>query len=313
MHCREEAITYYREVPRSHLYVVEAVRQLAGKHDFASGPLVIPDAYNIDAAFLRDSTRYLGAAVLQFLAHSHLDAGGYITWAEVTRYYSRYFAVVAFTRLVGYATLWLSEWQRLKRRGERQFWVVRADEQQRVYIVGLRSQLRRISDRLPYAVPSGSGSHKTTWLLLSEICKSWDENELVTEAAIPTPEQSASFLDLWDSYEERMMEELQERSQFNYLNEQVGFFFGELDGINRWNDEGPGWWHFHPNPISEAAPMEDTYEHKMAWSTVRYVASILVKTWARRDIEWYLRIIQRAPANDEMKAQVISELQSLLQ
>ena len=319
MHCRQDLISYYQKAPRGYweyLYVVEAARELARSHDFASGPLVIPDANNIDAAFLKDSTRYWGAAMLQFLAHSYLDAGGYITWAEVTRYYSRYFAVVAFTRLNGYATLWLSEWKDLKKQGEKQFWVLRTNEQQHTYLIGLRSHLLKVSEKmsdvLPYRIPPGSGSHKTTWLLLSEICKSWDEEELHKEAAFPTPQQSASFLDLWDSYEERMMEELEERSRRNYLNEEVGFFFGELDGISRWKEDGIGWWFYHPNPLSESVPMEDTYEHKMAWSTIRYVASILVETPARTSIEWYLKLIEKAPANDEMKAQVTSELESLL-
>jgi len=64
--------------------------------------------------------------------------------------------------------------------------------------------------------------------------------------------------------------------------------------------------------LCDSVPMEDTFEHKMAWSTIRYLTSILAETQARTDIEWYLKLADKAPANDEMKAQVISELQSIL-
>jgi hypothetical protein len=315
--CREDLISYYEKAPEVASYVVEAVRQLSHDHDFAKGLLVIPNAHNVDGAFLKDATRYLGAALLQFLAHSYLDSGGYITWAEVTRYYSRYFGVTAFTRLLGYATLWLPELKGFKRGAESQFWVVRADEVHHEYLVGLRSDILKVSKKLPstlpYGIPGGSGSHRTTWMLLSEMCKSWDQEELLKEAALPTPEQSASFLELWGSYEERMMEELQQRSRLNYLNEETGYFFGELDGVNRWRPDGIGWWYYYPNPISESVQMEYTYEYKMAWSTIRYIVSILARTPARNYIDFYLELIEKAPANEDMKAQMLSELHSILE
>ena len=315
MRCKNDLISYYEKAPQTGMYLVEAVRRISHNHDFTTGPIYIPDSHNIDGAFLRDATRYLGAALLQFLAHSHLDSGGYMTWAEVTRYYSRYFGVTAFTRLLGYATLWLTEWRERKKGGGKQFWIVRVDGEH-MHIVGLKSHIIKASHKLqnilPYMIPVGSGSHRTTWNLISEIGKSWDQKEFLEEAALPTPEQSASFLGLWGSYEERMLEELQQRSRFNYLNEETGYFFGELDGVNRWRQDGLGWGWYHPNPISEAAAMEDTYEYKMTWSTIRYIVSILARTPARDYIDFYLELVEKAPANEEMKAQMLSELRSIM-
>ena len=103
-----DLIAYYQSASgewQGGMHVVEAVQLLSKSHDFEEGVLIIPEAYNLDRAFLFDSVRHIGASLLQFLAHSYLDQGGYLTWANVTRYYSRYFSAVAFTRLLGYGTL----------------------------------------------------------------------------------------------------------------------------------------------------------------------------------------------------------------
>lgn len=211
MNCRDDLIRYYSQSPRYAPHVVELVRDLSRNHDFATKPVVITEALDMDGAFLRDAERFVGAALLQFLAHSHLDAGGYITWAEVTRYYSRFFGVTAFTRLLGYATFWLSEWKDLKRGKGRQFWVVRVNDETHDYLIGYRpdipNALKELPHPLPYKIPPGSGSHSTIWNLSAEICRTWNREELLYEAALPAPEDTITFPDLWGTYEERMLEE----------------------------------------------------------------------------------------------------------
>jgi len=316
MNCRDDLVKYYSQCAKYAPHVVELVRDLSRNHDFATKPVVITNALDMDGAFLRDAERFVGAALLQFLAHSHLDAGGYITWAEVTRYYSRFFGVTAFTRLLGYATFWLSEWKDFKRGKGRQFWVVRVNDETHDYLIGHKSDIpnavKELPRPLPYKIPSGSGSHNTIWNLSAEICRTWSREELLYEAALPAPEDTTTFPDLWGTYEERMLEELNQRSRFNYLGEDIGYFFGELDGLNRWRQDGfwPG--SYYPNPISEEAPMEDTYEHKMAWSMIRYLITILVKTPAKHAIKTYVELISRAPANEEMKSQIDTELRAIL-
>lgn len=119
MKCRSDVVKYYLVTPMRFRYVTEAVRWLEQEHDFSSGPLTVSGSNGVvfDGAVLSDAARFWAASVLQFLAHSYLDSGGYITWAEVTRYYSKYFAVMAWTTLCGYRTFWLDEWSGTKRRG----------------------------------------------------------------------------------------------------------------------------------------------------------------------------------------------------
>ena len=317
MNCRDDLITYYS---RSHKYaqhVVELVRDLSREHDFAIKPIVITKDLDMDSAFLRDAERFVGAALLQFLAHSHLDAGGYITWAEVTRYYSRFFGVTAFTRLLGYGTFWLSEWKGFKRGKGKQFWVVRANDETHDYLIGhksnIRNALKSLPHPLPYKIPNGTGSHSTIWNLSAEICRTWSRDELLYEAALPAPEDITTFPDLWGTYEERMMEERNQRSRVNYLGEEIGYFFGELNGLNRWRQDGFSPGSYYPNPISKEAPMEDTYEYKMAWSMIRYLITILVKTPAKHAIQTYFELIKQAPANEDMKNQMGLELHSILE
>lgn len=317
MNCRDDLTTYYSQSHKYAQHVVELVWDLSREHDFATEPIVITKALDMDGAFLRDAESFVGAALLQFLAHSHLDAGGYITWAEVTRYYSRFFGVTAFTRLLGYATFWLSEWKDFKRGKGKQFWILRVNDENHNYLIGhnsnIRNALKELPHPLPYKIPSGSGSHSTIWNLSAEICRTWSREELLYEAALPAPEDITTFPDLWGTYEERMMEELNQRSRFNYLGEEIGYFFGELHGLNRWRQDGfwPG--SYYPNPISEEAPMEDTYEHKMAWSMIRYLITILARTPAKHAIQTYVELIKQAPANEEMKSQMDSELHSILE
>jgi len=234
----------------------------------------------------------------------------------VTRYYSRFFGVTALTRLLGYATFWLSEWKDFKRVKGKQFWVVRINNETHDYLIGHKSDImkavKELPYPLPYKIPSGSGSHNTIWNLSAEICRTWSREELLYEAALPAPEDITTFPDLWGTYEERMLEELNQRSRFNYLSEDIGYFFSELDGLNRWRQDGfwPG--SYYPNPISEEVPMEDTYEHKMAWSMIRYLITILAKTPAKDTIKMYIELIEQAPANEEMKKQISAELHDIL-
>ncbi len=317
MKCRDDLIKYYSQSHRYAPHVVELVRDLSRNHDFATKPLAIAKAHDMDGAFLTDGERFVGAALLQFLAHSHLDSAGYITWAEVTRYYSRFFGVTAFTRLLGYATFWLSDWKDFKREKGKQFWVVRVNDESHDYVIGHASDILRMAKimpcPLPYKIPGSSGSHNTIWNLLAEICRTWDRGELSEEAAIPAPEDINIIPDLWGTYEERMMEELNQRSRFNYLGEETGYFFGELYGLNRWREDGfwPG--AYYPNPISENAPDEDTYECKMAWSMIRYLVTILAGTPAKENVRSYVELMSKAPANQEMKAQMTQELRAILE
>jgi hypothetical protein len=279
-------------------------------------PVPLSNSREMDGAFLRDAERYVGAALLQFLAHNYLDAGGYITWAEVTRYYSRFFGITAFTRLLGYATFWLSEWKAFKRIKGKQFWVVRVNDETHDYLVGHNSNIRNTINKLhysiPYKIPIGSGSHNTIWNLAAEICRTWNREELLYEAAIPVPEDITKFPDLWGTYEERIMEDLNQRSRFNYLGEEVGYFFGELDGLNRWRQDGFWFGSYYPNPISEEAPDEDTYDYKIAWSIIKYMISILARTSIKTTIQSYVGLVEKAPADEGMKIQIISELNAIL-
>ena len=194
---------------------------------------------------------------------------------------------------------------------------MRANDETHDYLIGHKSDIRNavkeLPRSLPYKIPSGNGSHNTIWNLSAEICRTWSREELLYEAALPTPEDITTFPDLWGTYEERMLEELNQGSRYNYLGEEIGFFFGELDGLNRWRQDGfwPG--SYYPNPISEEVPMEDTYEHKMAWSMIRYLITILVKTPAKHAIKTYVELIRRAPANEEMKSQIDAELRAILE
>lgn len=313
MKCRSEAIEYYREANEVSQHLIEAILQSSLRHDYSAGLLVFEHSKSLDSSCLRDAARFLGAALLQFLAHNYLSVGGYETWAQVTRYYSRYFSIMALTRLVGYGTF------RLKSKGtgglNKQFWVVRSIEQEHTYLVGYARDIYRAVKKVPeiskYRLPSGSGSHKTTWLLFSEICRSWDETEL-REAALPVASEADSFVDLWSSYEDRMLLELNERSLWNYLNVPVGYFFGELDGLTRWKQDSLGWSHHHDNPLSASAPMEDTYEERSAWLTIEYLVSMLASTPARMWIEWYSDLVESAPANVDLRSFVVSRIRTLL-
>jgi len=312
MICRGEVIEYYRGANEVSQHLIEAVLQSSWDHDYSLGLAVFEHSKSLDSSCLRDAARFLGAALLQFLAHNYLSVGGYETWAQVTRYYSRYFSIMALSRLVGYGTF------RLKSKGTgglKQFWVVRSIEEEHSYLIGYDRDIRRAVKKVPeiskYQLPSGSGSHKTAWLLFSEICRSWDESEL-EEAAFPAPSEADSYVDLWSSYEDRMLLELNERSLWNYLNVPVGYFFGELDGLTRWKRDSLGWSHHHDNPLSAAAPMEDTYEEKSAWSTIEYLVSILVSTPARSWIEWYSDLVELAPANVDFRSFVVSRIHTLL-
>lgn len=316
MHCRDDLVKYYRQCAKHAPHVVELVRDISRNHDFAAKPVVITEALDMDGAFLRDAERFVGAALLQFLAHSHLDAGGYITWAEVTRYYSRFFGVTAFTRLLGYATFWLSERKDSRRTKGSQFWVVRVNDETHDYLIGRKygvlSAVKESPCLLPYTLPKGSGSHNTIWNLSAEICRTWSREELLYEAALPAPEDVTTFPGLWETYEERTLEELDQRSRFNYLGEEIGYFFSELDGLNRWRQDGFWPASHYRNPISEEAPMEDTYEHKMAWSMIRYLITILAGTPARDAIKAYIDLTRRAPADEDMKSQMDTELRAIL-
>ncbi|MFC2043952.1 hypothetical protein ACFLT8_01945 [Chloroflexota bacterium] len=316
MNCRDDLVNYYSQSPRYAPHVVELVRDLSRSHDFATKPVFIEKDLNMDRAFLSDAERFVGAALLQFLAHSHLDAGGYITWTEVTRYYCRFFGITAFTRLLGYATFWLSELKDFKRKKGKQFWVVRVNDETHNYLIGHKSDvskaLNELLSPLPYKIPDGSGSHNTIWNLSAEICRTWNREELLYEAALPAPEETIVFPDLWGTYEEQMLEELNQRSRYNYLGEEIGYFFGELDGLNRWRKDGFGFGRYYPNPISEDAPMEDTYENKMAWSIIHYLITILARTPAKSAVQTYVQLIEQAPANEEMKSQMLRELRAIL-
>jgi hypothetical protein len=317
VNCRDDLITYYSQSHKYAQHVVELVRDLSREHDFATESIAITKALEMDGAFLIDAERFVGAALLQFLAHSHLDSGGYITWAEVTRYYSRFFGVTAFTRLLGYVTFWLPEWKDFKRVKGTQLWVVRVNDETHDYLIGRRAGilnvLKEMRRPIPYKIPDGSGSHNTIWNLLAEICRTWNREELLREAALPAPEDISTFPGLWKTYEERMLEELNQRSRFNYLGDEIGYFFGELDGLNRWRKDGLWVEPYYPNPISEEVPMEDTYEHKMAWSLIRYLITILAKTPAKYAIQTYCELIKQAPANKDMKNQMSLELHSILE
>lgn len=264
MKCSGEAVHYYSNIQSHGEFLTEVMQEIGTSHDLDANTVSISNN-RLDSAFLTESARYLGAAVLQFLTQNYLEAGGYITWAEVTRYYSRYFSILAFTRLNGYATLHLHLF-RDSEKGTKQYWVIRTNEQEHTYIIFQRKQLKRVRDVLPIEIPSGSGSHKTNWKLMAQIGKVWDETEL-QKAGITSPSMFAPPFDLGASYEDHLQYELEERSRWNYLTEQEGFFFGELDGINRWRNDNILMYPYYPNPLSEQSPMEDTWEYKMTWST----------------------------------------------
>ncbi|MBI2916677.1 MAG: hypothetical protein HYY01_01675 [Chloroflexi bacterium] len=170
--------------------------------------------------------------------------------------------------------------------------------------------LNKLPNRLPYGLPSGSGSHRTVWQLFAKICQAWEPADLEA-AAISQPKVVEGFPDI-GSYEDVLLSDLRERGAWNYLTEEHGFFFGELDGINRWTGGQMGWWYYYPNPLSKAAPDEYTWEAKCTWATILYTGSMLVGTPARRWIDDVLKIIGNAPANEELKSQVTADLQLLL-
>jgi len=95
MNCRNDLTKYYSQISISGEHVVEIAQEFSHSRDLSKNPIILTNSHRLDEGFLLDSERYIGAALLQFLAHSYLDSGGYITWAEVTRYYSRFFGVTA--------------------------------------------------------------------------------------------------------------------------------------------------------------------------------------------------------------------------
>ena len=308
MKCRQDAINYYANVTGLPLYIADVIRHISESHDFkTSGALV--KGTELDTAFLTESAKHLGAAILQFLAHNYLEIGGYHTWAQVTRYYSRYFAILAFTRLAGYAILGI----RLQEDKEpRMYWVIRVDENDHSYLISQRKQLNKARDILPITLPEGSGSHKTNLKLMAEVGKTWDRKEL-SEAQIPSPEYVSQF-NIWDSYEDWLLHEEDTRSEWNYLTDFFGYFFAELDGLHAWKENNMRSYRTYVNPISDTSPDEDTYEAKMAWASIAYLFSILANTPAKRDLTFWLDdFLAKAPANEEMKYQVISELRTILQ
>jgi hypothetical protein len=289
--------------------MAEIIKNIGPSHNLDTEFVQTPSE-DLDGAFLNESARHLGAALLQILANNYLEAGGYITWAEVTRYYSRYFSILAFTRLVGCATMWVSQYNDSGKK-HKQYWVIRTNDRDHSYVIVQKSQLRKAKAILPFKMPEGSGSRKTNWELMALIGRLWDAQEL-ERAGIASPQMFAPPFDLGKSYEEHLQGELEERSRWNYLTEQNGFFFGELDGVSRWRDDNIVFYPHYQNPLSENSPMEDTWEHKMTWSTIVYLFSILVKTPARKQMEYLLAILTKAPANQQMKSQMILELKGLL-
>lgn len=313
MKCSSDAIRYYANVKPIRGFLAEIIRFMRHEHDFISKPLEIA-SHEIDAAFLGESSRYLGAAILQFLTQSYLLEGGYITWGEVTRYYSRYFSVMSFIRLAGYATVYLRSVGFDIPKESKQFWVLRIDEDKHVYLITDRNSMKSIKHTIPILIPKGSGSHKTNWELMAQIAKVWDREELSKAAILSPDDMYSSSINPWRSYEEALQYDLERRGEWNYLSDMAeGFFFGELNGLHPWRKEVDIVSRFrYPNPLSEAVPMEDTWEHKMTWSTIVYIYSILANTPARSEMEFLLDIVSRAPANEQMRAQILHELRSRL-
>lgn len=308
MKSKGDAIQYYSRVECGRPYIADIIRNMEEQHDFDKQPLIEPNS-QLDGAFLAESARYLGASILQFLAHNYLERAGYITWAEVTRYYSRYFSILSFIRLSGYATLRIRHVMINEPELSKQYWVIRLDEDKRSYFIGQNKHTKTAHSTLPIKIPGGNVSHTTNWLLMAEIGKSWDRTEL-DEAQILSPEISTIA---WSSYEKAMTYDFQRRCEWNYLTDMAeGFFFGELDGLHIWRDDGLIALRLYANPLSEHVPMEDTWEYKMTWGTIVFLFSILAKTLARREMEFVLGILAKAPANEQMKTQMLEELRSKL-
>ena len=62
----------------------------------------------ITACCLYEAVQYLKKAFLNFCAHNMLFVNGYITWSEVTNYYSSFFSLNGLMRLQGKAIIHLS-------------------------------------------------------------------------------------------------------------------------------------------------------------------------------------------------------------
>jgi len=62
----------------------------------------------IDGAFLFESDSYLLKSIKEYLAAAHLEKGKFPVWAEWTKYYSRLWAAVGISRLMGMGSFYLT-------------------------------------------------------------------------------------------------------------------------------------------------------------------------------------------------------------
>ncbi|HDS29527.1 MAG TPA: hypothetical protein ENN67_00645, partial [Firmicutes bacterium] len=62
----------------------------------------------IDGSFLFESDSYMLKSLKEFLAAQYLKEGGFKVWAEWTSYYSRLWAAVGISRLMGMGSFYLT-------------------------------------------------------------------------------------------------------------------------------------------------------------------------------------------------------------
>ncbi len=145
-----ELANYYKDVNSSPYYVTQLVaRSIAEKRKASRKSIksilkegVTLPRDHLDGAFLFESEGYLKKALYHYLAYKHVQYGGYQSWAEVTRYYGRFWGIVALLRLMGAGVFWCENIGSFK--------VVRNPKG---YIV---------------TRTNGGGSHQNTWKLFSE-------------------------------------------------------------------------------------------------------------------------------------------------
>lgn len=194
-----ELANYYEDVNSSPYYVAYLVAwSIAEKRkgsrksvkSILKEGVTLPRDY-LDGAFLFESEGYLKKALYHYLAYKHVQSGGYQSWAEVTRYYGRFWGIVALLRLTGVGVFWEKDIGPFK--------VVRNPSG---YIV---------------TQTKGSGSHKNTWELFSDTFKNFEAPKEYEMICAPLGTGGVSNKgDFW------------EKEWRNWINYDIRFGYGEI-------------------------------------------------------------------------------------
>lgn len=244
---------------------------------------------------LVDASNYISASLLQYLAHKKLQEGGFITWMQVTRYYSRFFAIKALVKLAGNSLIYFRTAPSKKREQlllpfEDGFLIFPCDSDIAKY----------------FGFKVVSGSHNINWRLFYWLFSKWKDSDIKRYSILPGI--SKETMKNFGIIEDFSKEDLSESNYRNWINYDFSGFFTEIWGASQMDEVKPGANLFSThNHILETDP-----EETRCWHTMKYSLSLLSKTPFKKDINTRMvPLVQISNIKKTLKEKILQEVKKV--